>query len=77
MSPPVPDAGKTDYSKLIAGSSAGGGAGLLSIVAIWFINAHMNPPMPPEIAAAASGGFTWLIGNLAVFLKAETAKELK
>lgn len=68
------DGSKTDYSKLVAGSSAGGGAALIGIVAIWFANSRMNPPMPPEIAAAAVGGFTWIVNNIAVFLKAETAK---
>lgn len=65
---------KADYSKLVAGSSAGGSAATLGVVAVWFLNAHMNPPMPPEIAAAAVAAFTWLVGNIAVFLKVETSK---
>lgn len=64
----------TDYSKLVAGGTAGGGAAMIGVVAVWFINAHMNPPMPAEIAAAAVSGFTWLVGNIAVFLKAEASK---
>jgi hypothetical protein len=66
--------GKTDYSKLISGSSAGGGALGIGVVAVWFINTRMSPPMPPEIAAAAVGSLVWLINNVAVFLKAETSK---
>lgn len=69
-----PDAPKADYSKLVAGGSAGGGAAMIGVVAVWLINAHMNPPMPPEIAAAAVSGFTWAVGNIAVFLKAEATK---
>lgn len=58
----------TDLRKLQGGASAGGGALGLAIMGVWLVNRHMEPPMPAEIAAAASGGLVWLLNNLFVYL---------